>query len=84
MLPWPKRRTSSSFWGPPFKGVGIFTFPDQDKDRPETLEPGMVVSVSNIGLFLDRGLGVRIEDMALITEDEPVYLTHFTKELIRI
>jgi len=77
--------------GPVLHGVGImnyempyFTFPYQDKGRPEILEPGMVVCVSNIGLFSDRGWGVRIEDMALITGDDPVYLTHFPKELIRV
>jgi len=77
--------------GPVLHGVGImnyempyFTFPYQDKGRPEILESGMVVSVSNIGLFSDRGWGVRIEDMSLITEDEPIYLTHFPKELISL
>jgi len=80
-----------SLLGPVLHGVGImnyempyFTFPYQDKGRPEILESGMVVCVSNIGLFSDRGWGVRIEDMVLITEDEPVYLTHFPKELIRV
>jgi len=77
--------------GPVLHGVGImnyempyFIFPYQDKGRPEIIESGMVVSVSNIGLFSDRGWGGWIEDMALITEDESIYLTHFPKELIRV
>jgi len=77
--------------GPVMHGVGImnsemphFTFPYQDKGYPEVLATNMVVAVSNIGLYSNQGWGVRVEDMALVTENEPIYLTHFPKELIRI
>lgn len=77
--------------GPVIHGVGImnsemphFNFPYQDKGYPEVLQADMVVAVSNIGLYSDRGWGVRVEDMVLVTEDKPIYLTHFSKELIRL
>lgn len=77
--------------GPVIHGVGImnsempyFTFPYQEKGYPEVLETNMVVAVSNIGLYSDQGWGVRLEDTALVTENEPVYLTRFSKELIRV
>lgn len=77
--------------GPVIHGVGImnsemphFTFPYQDKGYPEVLKADMVVAVSNIGLYSDQGWGVRVEDTALVTEKEPIFLTHFSKELIRV
>ena len=77
--------------GPVIHGVGImnsemphFTFPYQDKGYPEVLQANMVVAVSNIGLYSDQGWGVRVEDMVLVTENKPISLTHFSKELISI
>ena len=70
-------------------GVGImnsevpcFMFPHQDKGYPEILETNMVVAVSNIGLYSGQGWGVRVEDTALVTENEPVKLTRFPKALV--
>jgi Xaa-Pro aminopeptidase len=61
-----------------------FSFPYQNRGRPETLAAGMVVAISNIGLFSDRDWGLRIEDTPLITDHEPSYLTTFPKELILV
>ena len=75
--------------GPVIHGVGImnsempyFMFPYQDKGYPEILETNMVVAVSNIGLYSGKGWGVRVEDTALVTENEPVKLTRFPKALV--
>lgn len=77
--------------GPVLHGVGImnsempyFQFPYHEKGYPEVLEARMVVAVSNIGLYSEKGWGVRVEDTFLVTEKEPVNLTHYTKELLSI
>ena len=77
--------------GPVIHGVGImnyempsFTFPYDEKGYPEILEPNMIVAVSNIGLYSEKGWGLRLEDMVRVTDQEPVYLTHFSKELLSI
>jgi len=77
--------------GPVIHGVGImnyempsFTFPYDDKGYPEILDTNMIVAISNIGLYSDQGWGLRLEDMARVTDQEPEYLTHFSKELLSI
>ncbi len=72
-------------------GVGImirempyFQFPHHERGYPEIMETNMVIAVSNIGLYSKQGWGVRVEDTVLVTKNEPVYLTHFTKELLSI
>jgi len=77
--------------GPVLHGVGImnsempyFQFPYHEKGYPETLEPNMVLALSNIGLYSKNDWGVRIEDTFLVTEGEPVYLTHYAKEFLSI
>ena len=77
--------------GPIIHGVGImnfekpyFSFPFDDKGYPEILDTNMVVAVSNIGLYSDRGWGLRLEDMVRVTDREPEYLTYFRKELLSI
>ena len=77
--------------GPVLHGVGImnsempyFQFPYHEKGYPEVLEKNMVLALSNLGLYSKKGWGVRIEDTYLVTEKEPVYLTHYTKELLSV
>jgi Xaa-Pro aminopeptidase len=77
--------------GPIIHGVGImnyekpyFSFPFDDKGYPESLDANMVVAVSNIGLYSEEGWGLRIEDMARITDGEPEYPTHFNKEFLSL
>jgi Xaa-Pro aminopeptidase len=77
--------------GPVLHGVGImnsempyFQFPYHEKGYPEVLEKNMVLALSNLGLYSKEGWGVRIEDTYLVTEEEPVYLTRYTKELLSV
>lgn len=77
--------------GPVLHGVGImnsempyFQFPYHEKGYPEILGLNMVLAISNIGLYSENRWGVRIEDTFLVTENEPIYLTHYSKELINI
>jgi Xaa-Pro dipeptidase len=77
--------------GPVLHGVGViyrempyFGFPYHEKGYPEVMEANMVVAVSQIGLYSKQGWGVRVEDTVLVTENEPIYLTRFTKELLSI
>jgi Xaa-Pro aminopeptidase len=77
--------------GPVLHGVGImnsempyFQFPYQAKGYPEVLAADMVVAVSNIGLYSQKGWGVRVEDTVWLTDKGPVYLTNFSKDLISI
>jgi Xaa-Pro aminopeptidase len=44
----------------------------------------MVIALSGIGLFSNQGWGVRAEDMILVTKNNPIYLTNFTRELLSI
>lgn len=76
---------------PLLHGVGImnhempyFQYPYREKGYPETLESNMVVAVSNIGLYSNQGWGVRVEDTVLVTDNKPIYLTKFAKELLHI
>ena len=43
-------------------------------------EPGMVFSIEP-GIYLPNDVGVRIEDLVLVTEDGAEILNHYTKEL---
>jgi Xaa-Pro aminopeptidase len=54
--------------------------------RPEsqdTLEPNNVVTVEP-GVYLPGVGGVRIEDLVVVREGEPVVLTSFPKELVTV
>jgi Xaa-Pro aminopeptidase len=54
--------------------------------RPEsqdTLEPNNVVTVEP-GVYLPGVGGIRIEDLVVVREGEPVVLTSFTKELVMV
>ena len=77
--------------GPPFHGIGVmpselpgFLFPYDDKGNPEELEANMVIATSGVGLYSPKGWGVRAEDMVWVTEKDPLYLTHFPRELLSI
>jgi len=77
--------------GPVLHGVGImnyelpsFGFPHQDRGHPETLARDMVVAVSNLGLYSERGWGLRVEDTVLVTQGEPVYLTDVARGLLSV
>jgi Xaa-Pro aminopeptidase len=77
--------------GSPLHGIGVtpselptLTHPHHEKGFPEILAANMVVAISGIGLFSKQGWGVRAEDMILVDEKNPTYLTNYTRELISI
>lgn len=62
-------------------GVEIHEAPSVSLKSADTLTPGHVVTVEP-GIYLPGEFGVRIEDMAYITEDGAQFLTDCPKELI--
>lgn len=62
-------------------GVEIHEAPNLSSRSKHTLRPGHIVTVEP-GIYLPGEFGVRIEDMALITETGCENLTHCPKELI--
>ncbi len=62
-------------------GVEIHESPRLSPKAPHTLKSGHVVTVEP-GIYLPGEFGVRIEDMALITDDGCINLTSCKKELI--
>ncbi|MCP5865381.1 M24 family metallopeptidase, partial [Klebsiella pneumoniae] len=46
------------------------------------IKPGQIFSVEPGIYILEEGIGVRIEDLVLITEDGCEVLNHFSKDLI--
>ena len=62
-------------------GLEIHEKPFLSKKSGDVLKPGMVVTVEP-GIYLSGKLGVRIEDMILITENGHENLTSATKDVI--
>lgn len=62
-------------------GIEIHESPNLSLYSKATLETGNVVTVEP-GIYIPNEFGVRIEDMALITEDGCINLTNCEKELI--
>jgi len=62
-------------------GLEIHEAPTLSRRSKDVLEPGMVVTVEP-GIYLPGNCGVRIEDMALITETGYENLTKAEKELV--
>mgnify|MGYP000458881069 CR=1 FL=1 len=61
-------------------GLDCHEPPDNSSSSPAIAEPGMVFSVEP-GIYLPGKLGVRIEDLVLVTEDGCEVLNHASKEL---
>ena len=61
-------------------GLDCHEPPDTSASSPAVAEPGMVFSVEP-GIYLPGKLGVRIEDLVLVTEDGCEVLNHASKEL---
>ncbi|MFV0363616.1 MAG: M24 family metallopeptidase [Suipraeoptans sp.] len=63
-------------------GLEDHEFGDVSSVNTDIIKPGQVFSVEP-GIYIqDEGIGVRIEDLVLITEDGNKNLNHFTKDLI--
>ena len=66
-------------------GIGIEPHepPQISRSSGDMLREGMVVAIET-GVYIPDSLGVRIEDMAVVTKDGCISLTSTTKSLIRI
>lgn len=64
-------------------GMEVHEFGDVSGVNEAVLKPGMIFSVEP-GVYLPGDVGVRIEDLVLITEDGNEVLNHFTKDLIEV
>lgn len=64
-------------------GIDVHEAGDVSAANESMLEPGMVFSVEP-GIYLQGDVGVRIEDLVLVTEDGHRVLNSYTKELLVI
>jgi Xaa-Pro dipeptidase len=61
-------------------GIDVHEFPDVGEVNEMSVEPGMVFSIEP-GIYLSGVLGVRIEDLVLVTENGCEVLNRYPKEL---
>lgn len=61
-------------------GLSVHEAPEVSASSETTAEPGMVFSIEP-GIYLSGDVGIRIEDLVLVTEDGCRRLTHFPREL---
>jgi Xaa-Pro dipeptidase len=61
-------------------GIDVHEAGDVSSANTSVLEPGMVFSVEP-GIYLQGDVGVRIEDLVLVTEDGHKVLNSYTKEI---
>jgi Xaa-Pro aminopeptidase len=64
-------------------GLAVHEDPRLAKTSESTLRPGMVVTVEP-GVYLPGELGVRIEDLVIVTDNGPEVLSSFPKELTTV
>ena len=62
-------------------GIDIHEPGDVSAANTEQVVPGRIFSIEP-GIYLPGNLGVRVEDLVLVTEDGCEVLNHFTKDLI--
>lgn len=62
-------------------GIDVHDYGDVSAVNEETLKPGMIFSIEP-GIYLTGEVGVRIEDLVLVTEDGCEVLNHYTKDMI--
>lgn len=62
-------------------GIEVHDFGDVSSINNDVLKPGMIFSIEP-GIYLTGEVGVRIEDLVLVTEDGCEVLNKFTKDLI--
>lgn len=61
-------------------GIEVHDKGDVSSTNTEVLKPGMIFSIEP-GIYIPGEVGVRIEDLVLVTEDGYEVLNHFNKEL---
>ena len=64
-------------------GIEVHDFGDVSSANTEVLRPGMIFSVEP-GIYLSGNLGVRIEDLVMVTEDGCEVLNAYPKDMIII
>jgi len=62
-------------------GIEVHDFGDVSSVNTEEVAPGMIFSIEP-GIYLSGDIGVRIEDLVLVTETGVEVLNQFTKDLI--
>lgn len=62
-------------------GIEVHDFGDVSSINNDVLRPGMIFSIEP-GIYITGEVGVRIEDLVLVTEDGCEILNKFTKDLI--
>lgn len=62
-------------------GIETHDFGDVSSINKEEVKPGMIFSIEP-GIYLPGKVGVRIEDLVVVTEDGCEVLNHYTKDLI--
>lgn len=63
-----------------FIGIEVHEAGDISQSNLDILRPGMIFSIEP-GIYLPDQVGVRIEDLVLVTEDGYEVLNHFSKDL---
>ena len=61
-------------------GIECHEYGDVSSVNENTVEEGMIFSIEP-GIYIDGDVGVRIEDLVLITQDGVEILNHYSKEL---
>ncbi|HEX3687219.1 MAG TPA: Xaa-Pro peptidase family protein, partial [Gaiellaceae bacterium] len=64
-------------------GLEVHEAPRLSRESTDTLAAGSVVTVEP-GVYLEALGGIRIEDLVIVTDDEPEVLTSFDKDLITV
>jgi Xaa-Pro aminopeptidase len=64
-------------------GLQVHEAPTARPESADVLEAGNVITCEP-GIYLEGRGGVRIEDLVLITDDEPEVLSSYTKELVTV
>lgn len=62
-------------------GIEVHDFGDVSSTNTDRVQPGQIFSIEP-GIYLPGDVGVRIEDLVIVTEDGCEVLNHYTKDLI--